>query len=169
MTEFDDVSEDAIRDMDKKEFRKEFPSGWMELSRYETLVIAIDALLETPASREFTVRELADKAGTTKKSLDNRIDSLVELGVITKLEQGREKPRYQLNNQSPITQKLYELNNTVNKVKQDELPKTLLGEPSEENINSVGSDSTHSRFRLSEAEVSTSPSGGGFTPSEGTG
>lgn len=122
-----DLSEDEIRDMDEKEFRKEFPSGWMELSRYETLVLVIDALLESDPSREFTSSELAEYSGSTRRSIEDHIDSLVRLDVVKELED-RDPIRYSLNERSPITQKLFELNLTVERVKNDELPKTLTRE-----------------------------------------
>lgn len=121
------LSEEEIRDMDEKEFRKEFPSGWMELSRYETLVLAIDALLESDPNREFTHSELAEYSGSTTRSIENHIDSLVRLGVVEKLED-RDPVRYSLNEKSPITQKLFELNLTVERVKNEELPKSLTRE-----------------------------------------
>jgi len=124
MSEDIDVSESEIRDMDEKEFRKKFPSGWMELSRYETLVLVIDALLESSPNREFTIPELASASGSSERSVDNRIDSLARLGVVEKLED-REPERYQLNEKSPITQKIFELNKIVEQVKNEELPKTL--------------------------------------------
>ena len=167
MVDNDRPSKEEIRDMEKKEFRKQFPSGWMEVSRYETLVVAIDALLETPASREFTVQELADKAGTTKRSLDDRISLLVELGIVTELEEGRENTRYQLNNQNPITHKIYELNNTVNKVKNEELPKSITRRPSDENINDITDNVKASRFTPPADELDDTTSGGGFIPKEG--
>jgi len=117
-------SEEDIRDIGEKEFRKEFPSGWMELSRYETLVLIIDTLLESSPSREFTHGELARQSGSSEKSVENHIDSLVRLGVVNKLED-REPTRYTLNDKSPITQKLYELNLTVQKVKDEEIPKSI--------------------------------------------
>lgn len=119
-----EYSESEIREMGEKEFRKNFPSGWMELARYETLVLIIDKLLESSPSREFTQSELANQAGCSKPSVENRIDSLTRLGVVNKLTD-REPVRYELNEHSPITQKLYELNLTVEKVKSEELPKSL--------------------------------------------
>lgn len=110
--------------MSKKEIRKQFPSGWMELARYETLVLALDALLEAPAVREFTLEELAEQAGTTPKSLGNRIDSLVDLSVIEPVEHDDEV-RYTLNGDSSIVDQLYELNVSVQRVRDgDEEPAT---------------------------------------------
>ncbi|MDB2246535.1 hypothetical protein PM076_17795 [Halorubrum ezzemoulense] len=119
-----EYSDSEIREMGEKEFRKNFPSGWMELSRYETLVLIVDKLLESSPDREFTQRELANQAGCSETSVENRIGSLTRLGVVNELED-REPIRYELNEHSPITQKLYELNLTVEKVKSGELPQSI--------------------------------------------
>lgn len=112
-------TDEEIREMSKKKARKQFPSGWMELARYETLVLALDALLEAPATRDFTASELAEQAGTTAKSLRNRIDSLVELSVVEVVERDGET-RYTLNDESPVVDQLYELNVTVQRTRNDD-------------------------------------------------
>lgn len=154
----EDISEGEIREMDKKEFRKKFPSGWMEVSRYETLALVLDALLETPATREFTTKEIADKAGPTERSVGDHISSLVELGIVNKLEEDREEARYTLNNQSPITQKLYELNETVNLVKHGEIP-TSVTEDSLTQRSDVGDDQTRFKDSVDNQESGHSPRG----------
>jgi DNA-binding transcriptional ArsR family regulator len=132
-----EFSDEKIRDMNKKQFRKNFPSGWMEVSRYETLVLIIDALLESPTSREFTPKELSDEAGPSDKSIEDHLDKLVELGVVQKLED-RDPVRYSLNERSPITQKLYELNVTVERVKEGNLPESLTSSPQRKIVNEHG-------------------------------
>jgi len=119
--EFDD---EEIRDMDEKEFRKSFPSGWMELTRYETLVLVVDALLESNPAREFTTEEVASVAGTSTRSVEEHIGSLIRLGMVEELED-RDPERYTLNEKSPITQQIYELNKTVEQVKNEEISKSL--------------------------------------------
>jgi len=136
MTE-SEFTDEEIRAMDKKQFRKNFPSGWMEVSRYETLVLVIDALLESSPAREFTPDELGDEAGSTGKSVEKHLDKLVELGVIDELED-RDPIRYSLNERSPITQKLYELNTTVQRVKEEDLPKSLTSSPRRKIVNDHG-------------------------------
>ena len=138
MTEGENPSSEEIREMGQKRFRKEFPSGWMELTRFETLVLVLDALLESPSSREFTTRELANKAGPSKRSVESRISALVELGVVTRHIEGREKPRYSINEGNPIVQRLYDLNTTVQRVEEGDLPKTIDGAPPAENSNTPG-------------------------------
>lgn len=122
--------------MGKKEVRKQFPSGWMEVARYETLVLTLDALLEAPAVREFTLEELADQAGTTPKSLDNRIDSLVELSVVEVVERGGER-QYTLNADSPVVDQLYELNVAVQRVRDGGQEASSGSEETDEGLSAV--------------------------------
>lgn len=116
----DSVSEKDLKELSKKELRKQFPSGWMELVRYETNTIIIDTLLQELPNREFTVPELSDHSGVTERSIRKHIDDLNELGIIHKLPD-RDSPRYQLNQQNPIVKDLYDLNNTVERVKNGNL------------------------------------------------
>jgi DNA-binding transcriptional ArsR family regulator len=123
--------------MDQKEFRKEFPSGWMELTRYDTLVLVIDAMLEAPESREFTTGEISTKSGASERSIKDHIDVLVELGILDELREGRDEPRYTINNDSLITKKLYDLNITVQQVKEGSLPETISHTVDEKNTNTA--------------------------------
>lgn len=118
-----EITEEEIREMNKKEFRKNFPSGWMKLTRYETNILVIDTLLQEPPSREFTANELADLSGASKRSIQNRIEDLVDLGVVTELPD-RDSTRYQFNQYSPIVNRLHEMNTTINRVMHEDIPKT---------------------------------------------
>lgn len=148
---------DEIREMDKKDFRKEFPSGWMEVARYETLVLVLDALLESSSSREFTLGELAEKAGASERSVRNHLGSLVELGIVHELVEDREESRYSLNERNPITQKLFELNVTVERVKEGSLPQELDQNPNRrdapEDTNSFEMQTGGSRLNSQEEHM----------------
>lgn len=137
MTPEREYTDEEIREMSKKEFRKNFPSGWMELARYETLVLIIDALLESSPSREYTLEELGDEAGPSDKSIEGHLDKLVKFGVIERLDRHPDD-RYSLNAHSPITQKLYELNITVQRVKEGDLPKSLASSPRKKILDDHG-------------------------------
>ncbi|QKY21838.1 hypothetical protein B4589_015570 (plasmid) [Halolamina sp. CBA1230] len=146
------LSEEEVREMGKKEFRKEFPSGWMEITRYETLVLVLDAFLESPAGREYNTEELASKAGCSEKSIEKRISILVDLGIIEELQKDRSETRYTLDTNNPITEKLYELNDTVYQVKQGDPPESTDGTPDDENMN-VTISRRGSRFRESIQQI----------------
>ena len=161
------ISSEEIKEMDKKEFRKEFPSGWMELTRYETLVMTIDAMLEAPATREFTIGEISNKSGASERSISSHIDTLVELGIVTKLEEGRDEPRYSVNNDGVITKKLYDLNTAVQQVKEGSLPKTTKNDIPEENSNGPNSGQD-GKYNVPEEGIA-SPKGEsktGFSPTD---
>lgn len=132
-----EFTDEEIQEMDKKDFRKNFPSGWVEVSRYETLVLVIDALLESSPTREFTPEELGDEAGSTGKSVETHLEKLVDLGVVNELE-NRNPVRYSLNERNPITQKLYELNTTVRRVKEGDLPESLTSSPRRKIVDEHG-------------------------------
>lgn len=117
-----DYTREEIREMSMKEYRKNLPSGWMEVARYESLALMIDALLSARPSREFTSGELADQAGITEKTLNQHIDSLRRLEIVNELDEDREDVRYTLNERSPIVQRLFQLNRTVEDVKSGDLP-----------------------------------------------
>ncbi len=120
-----EYTDEDIREMGRKEFRKTFPSGWMELTRVETLVLLVDVLLEAPPTREFTCDELADKAGLNRRSVEAHVDSLVELGLVEELDVDRETPRYTVNERSPIKRRLDDLNVTVQRVREGGLSKSI--------------------------------------------
>lgn len=122
-----------IREMSRKQTREEFPSGWMEVTRDETQILVIDALLEAPAVREFTLEELADQAGTTPERLNSRIDPLVELSVVESVERDGEV-QYTLNADSPIVDQLYELNVAVQRARDGDGETTSDSEFSEESL-----------------------------------
>jgi len=112
--------ETDVEELSKKELRKQFPSGWMRLARYETNAVIIDTLLQEPPNREFTIPELSDHSGASERSIRDHIDDLDELGIVNKLP-NRNRPRYQLNQQNPIVKDLYNLNSTVERIKSGDL------------------------------------------------
>lgn len=148
-------TEEEIRDMSQKAFRKEFPSGWMEVSRYETLVLVIDALLESAPNREFGIDDLAENAGVVPVSVESHIGSLVRLGVVEEIK-GSNGSRYSLNTKSPITQDLFDLNLTVERVKDGELPKSLNREdrlPSDADNYNTADDGASGHRRIATSDM----------------
>jgi DNA-binding transcriptional ArsR family regulator len=106
----------------------------MEVAKNESIVLTIDALLDSSPSREFTKEELADRSGLTKKSVDTHINDLVEIGVVEELE-NRTSKRYSLNNESPIIQKIRQLDSVVQRVRSGDLPKSVSGPLSRDDGN----------------------------------
>ena len=115
-------------EFDMKESRLAQPSGWIKLTRYETVRLVIDALLEAPPEYRFNKSELARRAGVSTEAIREHLDTLIDLGVVEEVD-GSEWPEYQLNDEGKVTKELFELNSAVNSV--------LAGEP--KNVQNNGS------------------------------
>lgn len=103
-------AESAESSNDDLQRREEEPQGLLYFTRYDSIPIMVDALFDSPTSREFNRRELADKAGLSPRSVGDRIDILHELGVI---EQVEGTDRLTLNLNGAITWKLRELDGLI--------------------------------------------------------
>jgi len=113
------TSEDG-GEFDVKQSRLDDPSGWMKLTRYETVRLLIDALLEAPPEYKFNKSELARRTGLSKESVRQHLPLLVEMGIVEEIE-GSEWAEYQLNDDGKVTKELFQLNSAANSV--------LSGEP----------------------------------------
>lgn len=113
---------------------EEHPQGLLYFTRYDSIPIMVDALFDSPTSREFTRRELADKAGLSPRSVGDRIDILDELGVIERVE-GTD--RFSLNLNGAITWKLRELDGLIKRAQGS-------GSPPLQSDDSVGSEDQRS-------------------------
>lgn len=102
-----------------KEMRRDYPSGWLELTMFESLAFMIDALIDAPPAYMFTNPELADRAGLSDESVRNRIDILEELGVVRRAPDGH---HYQVNDDSRVLQEILGLNDAVNAVRSGASP-----------------------------------------------
>lgn len=100
---------------DVKQNRLDHPTGWMALTRYETVRFIIDALLESSPGHKFNKSELARRTGLSREAIRDRIDFLVEIGVVNELSQSG-WAEYELNDDGRVTTELFQLNNAVNAV-----------------------------------------------------
>ncbi len=98
--------------VDTKEARLEHPSGFLYLTRHESVPIIIDALLDLPPGREFNKTELAEHAGVTRQTVSSYTDLLLELNIIEEVP-NTSPQRYQLA-ESDVVQELFELNSALN-------------------------------------------------------
>lgn len=89
------------------------PSGWIRLTRNDSVNRIIDALLDAPSTREYNKSELAEKAGVHRKSVGRNIDLLVEVGVVEESTEGHNT--YRLNAKSDVTQAIMELDGAMNR------------------------------------------------------
>lgn len=97
---------------DTKEARLEHPSGFLYLTRHESVPIIIDALLDLPPGREFNKTELAAHAGVTRQTVGSYTDLLLEVDIIEAVPNTSPK-RYQLA-ESEVVQALFALNSALN-------------------------------------------------------
>lgn len=100
-------------EMGMKEQRLAYPTGWLYLCQHESIHLMIDALLQVDPKKEFTQTELAEFAGVSRQSVRRHIDKLVELGVVATTAGGR---RYHYDLDSPVGQRIAELNAEINAV-----------------------------------------------------
>lgn len=104
---------EASPEMGMKEQRLTHPTGWLYLCQHESVHLMIDALLQVDPKKEFNQSELAEFAGVSRQSVRRHIDKLVELGVVATTASGR---RYHYNLDSPVGQRVAELNAEINAV-----------------------------------------------------
>jgi len=88
-------------------------------TRYDSVPIMTKSLFGFPTSREFTKSELAEKSDLTPRSVSNRIDILLELGIIKEVEGA---DRYTINLDGEITWKLRELDGLIKKAQSEDSP-----------------------------------------------
>ena len=103
-----------------KRSRLDHPSGWLEITRYETVRLLIDALLEVPPDHRFNKSALQRRTGVSRESIREHLPLLVECGILIEHDSGP-WPEYQLNSDGKVTKELFALNSAVNSV--------LAGEP----------------------------------------
>lgn len=110
MTRAQDTGE---RDM--KSSRLENPSAWIKLTRYETVRLLVDALLEAPPGHQFNKSELKRRTGLSLEAIREHLPLLVELGVVNEVNT-KHWAEYELNDSGKVTRELLELNSALNSV-----------------------------------------------------
>ena len=96
----------------KKELRREHPSGWLYLMQHDAIPILVDALLDLPPNCEFNKTELAGHAGVTRQTVGNYTDLLLELKLIEEVP--NTSPRRYRVADSNVVRELFELNGALN-------------------------------------------------------
>jgi hypothetical protein len=99
---------------EKKELRKEHPSGWLYLTQHDAIPILVDALLDLPPNREFNKSELADHAGVTRQTVGNYTELMLEVELIEEVPDTTPQ-RYRVAD-SDVVRELFELNSALNNV-----------------------------------------------------
>lgn len=95
-----------------KQARLNNPSGWLYLTQHESVPLLVDALLDWPPNREFTVQEFANHAGVVRQTVSGYIDVLVDVGLIETVPETYPQ-RYRITD-GAVTRELFELNSAIN-------------------------------------------------------
>lgn len=98
---------------DMKVLRKEYPSGWMVLTKYPSVPLLIDALIDAEPGWQFNQTEWSQKSGVSRESVRKRLDLLLDVEVIREIEES--SGRYHVNEEGAVMQALYRLNDAVNR------------------------------------------------------
>jgi Fic family protein len=96
----------------KAQSRLEHSTGWLELTKHDSVPIIIDALLCLPPRKEFNKTELAEHAGVSRQSVTNHIDLLLALDVLEAVPD-TSPTRYRMP-KSAVVKELFELNSALN-------------------------------------------------------
>lgn len=99
----------------EKNQRWDNPSGWLRLTRYESVPYIIDALLDLPTHREFNQSELADYAGVSRQSVNRHLEVLFAAEIVEPVPKTRPQ-RYRFNEGSRVSKALIELDGAMNAV-----------------------------------------------------
>jgi hypothetical protein len=97
---------------DEANTRYEYPSGWLYLTKNDTVPLIIDTLLDLPAHREFNQTELAGIAGVSRQSVNRHLDLLCDLGVIEPVEHSSPQ-RYRFDADAAVSRRLVQLDGAV--------------------------------------------------------
>lgn len=103
---------DSARD-EQRAFRADYPSGWLALTRNESVPYIIDALLDLASRREFNQSELADLAGVSRQSVSRHLDLLLTAEVIEPVA-NTSPQRYRFNPESDVSRALVQLDGAMN-------------------------------------------------------
>lgn len=101
-------------DASTKETRLANPSGWLYLTRHDGIPVLVDALLDWPTNREFTIQEFADHSGLVRQTVSKHLDLLLELDLVDEIPETHPQ-RYRIRD-SEVTRTLFELNSAINAV-----------------------------------------------------
>lgn len=99
---------------DTQHARDEFPSGWLAVTRNESVGYIIDALLDSPSYREYTQKELAEKAGVSRKSVHRHLDLLLEVDILEEVGNSGHS-RYRFKTDSEVSELLIKLDGALNR------------------------------------------------------
>lgn len=104
----------------QKTRREEYSSGWLVLTRHQSVSHIIDALLDLPPYREFNQKELASHAGVSRKSVGRHIELLEAVEIIERIPD-TSPTRFRFNPDSDVSQAITMLDGAMNAVGAEEI------------------------------------------------
>lgn len=96
------------------EFNEKYPSGWRALTRNQSIVKMIDAIMDFPPDRAFTKTELAELAGVSRQSVHNHIDFLLQIDVVEPVPDTSPQ-RYRFDVESEVSEAIIRLEGAMNR------------------------------------------------------
>lgn len=104
-------------DRDVKETRLEHPSGFLYLTKHESVPILVDALLDLPPGREFNKTELAEHAGVSRQTVSTHMDVLLDVDLVEEVP--NTSPRRYRVAETEVVRELFEFNSALNAARGD--------------------------------------------------
>lgn len=95
-----------------KQARHNNPSGWLYLTKHDSVPLLVDALLDWPPEREFTVQEFATHAGLVRQTVSKHLGVLIDVGLIEAIPETHPQ-RYRLR-ENEVTTELFAFNSAIN-------------------------------------------------------
>lgn len=108
----------ASSDSKPSKGRAAYPSGWLAISRNESVATMIDAILDLPPNREFNQSELAEMSGVSRQSVSRHLGFLLDIEVIEPVEETSPQ-RFRFNSDSEVSQALIQLEGAMNHIASD--------------------------------------------------
>jgi len=95
-----------------KAARLDKPSGWLYLTRHDAVPVLVDALLDWPPDREFTVTEFARHAGVVRQTVSTHVETLVDVELVEPVPETHPQ-RYRVDD-GDVTRQLFAFNSAIN-------------------------------------------------------
>jgi hypothetical protein len=112
----DQVSVKDFERINIKQFRKDNPSGFMELMEADSMKFIIDGLLSAPPRRELNKTDLERLTGVNRNTIREHMPTLTKFKILEPVP-GTTPQRYRVNDSGRVLRLLHELNSTLNSVR----------------------------------------------------
>lgn len=109
------VQDTESADDEQRAYRADYPSGWLALTKNESVPYIVDALLDLPPRREINQTELAELAGVSRQSVSRHLDLLLTAEIVEPVE-NTSPQRYRFDPESDVSRALVQLDGAMNAV-----------------------------------------------------